>query len=124
MQLSSKTSDFSTFLVKNKKHIFLGFCIQNVDWDTEKWTSQKCSLEVRTTLPEVYRAKKNYQWSGAAKLLILLNFDYKKVIFVCFCTSNVSLVTKNDFITCLLLLLCIDNRFWLYKEVIFVAFCA
>ena len=85
MQLSSKISDFSTFLVKNKKHIFLGFCIQNVDWDTEKWTSQKCSLEVRTTLPEVYRAKKNYQWSGAAKLLIFfLNFDSKKVILFVF----------------------------------------
>lgn len=66
MQLSSKTSDFSTFLVKNKKHIFLGFCIQNVDWDTEKWTSQKCSLEVRTTLPEVYRAKEklSMEWSS------------------------------------------------------------
>ena len=66
MQLSSKTSDFSTFLVKNKNHIFLGFCIQNVDWDTEKWTSQKCSLEVRTTLPEVYRAKRklSMEWSS------------------------------------------------------------
>ena len=66
MQLSSKTSDFSTFLVKNKKHIFLGFCIQNVDWDTEKWTSQKCILEVHTSLPEVYKAKRklSMEWSS------------------------------------------------------------
>ena len=66
MQLSSKTSDFSTFFSQKQKTHFLGFCIQNVDWDTGKWTSQKCSLEVRTTLPEVYRAKRklSMEWSS------------------------------------------------------------